>query len=347
MKKLGVLLVNLGTPDSLDSEAVGRFLKEFLMDPDVIDIPAPVRWFLVNVLIVPRRKHASLENYKKIWTERGSPLKYYLEDLSRGVAAQLDSGKFEMKHAMRYGNPSLRLAFQGWKDQSPEKIYVVPLYPQFAESSWGSTRLEVERVADEFGLKGILTFDPPFYGDEGFLGAQAALVDEVLKNKPWDHLVMSFHGIPERQILKADSSGQTCSATNKACCEKFDPVKHAHCYRAQSLETARGLARVLGLKSDQWSIAFQSRLGRTKWIEPHTDVHLENLVRAGKKRLVVVCPSFVADCLETLEEIGVRARERHLELGGESLELVPCVNADSRWVTVLSDRVKRFSNGPT
>ncbi|HEX4924497.1 MAG TPA: ferrochelatase [Bdellovibrionales bacterium] len=335
--KTGILLLNVGTPDDPTPEKVGVYLKEFLMDPDVIDIPWPLRWILVNVLIVPKRSHASAEAYQKIWTERGSPLKFHMEDLCQRFGDALGD-QYRVVYGMRYQNPSVRSALQLLKSWGPERILVVPLYPQYSLSSTASGEKEVHLQLKDLGIKTPVKFMAPFYRDPDFIEASASLIEPELKGA--DHLLMSFHGLPVKQIKKMDSSGAHCLARGD-CCAQVTPANEKYCYRAQSYETARKIVAKLGWPDEKYTVAFQSRLTQG-WIQPFTDELLPKLPKQGVKTLVVACPSFTTDCLETLEEIGLRAREQFLQAGGEELRLVPCLNAAPQWVGALSRMIQRI-----
>ncbi len=336
-KKTGILLVNLGTPDEPTAKKVGVYLREFLMDPDVIDIPKPLRWFLVNVLIVPRRSHASAEAYRKVWTERGSPLKFHSEDLARKVGEKLGPG-FAVRLGMRYQNPSIRSVLRDFQAEGIEEVRVLPLYPQYAAASSLSTEKAVTASLAELRYAPKLGFLPAFYDDDGFIESFAIRIREVLARGPFDHILFSFHGLPERQILKTDPNSFCFTRTD--CCDRICAQNVRTCYRAHSYETARLLASSLGLPKESWSVSFQSRLGRTKWIEPYTDVVLPELAARGARRIAVVCPAFVADCLETLEEIGIRAGEQFRGAGGEEVALVPSLNSEPAWVDTVARLAK-------
>ncbi len=322
----GYLLVNLGTPDEPTPAALRRYLREFLSDPDVIDIPAPLRFLLVNAIIVPFRAPKSAHAYQAIWSEQGSPLRHYTRSLFEKVAPRFQN----IDWGMRYGNPGCRPALERLREKGVNRIRVLPLYPQFAQSTVTSTMTHLQALIKRMDWKVELECLPPFYNHPAFLAAQAEQIRPFLA--PDKHLLLSFHGIPERHVLRSSPSCETCLP--KPACQRLE---HSHCYRGQSYDTAHGVARSLGLKPGQYSISFQSRLGRTPWIRPFTDHHLEELVKKGVRKLVVTCPSFVADCLETLEEIGVRERTRFIEAGGESLELAPCLNDSETWANAVTE----------
>ena len=328
----GVLLVNLGTPDSAGVAAVRRYLGEFLMDGRVIDLPGPLRWLLVHGAILPFRPARSAHAYRKIWTAGGSPLLVHGRALAEGVRRELGEG-FEVALAMRYGRPSMREVLAGLASRGVTELTVVPLYPQGAASSSGSSIARVYELAAGYWEPPRLRVVPPFFDDAGFLDAFASVARRSLEQARPDHVLFSFHGVPERHVRRSDPTGR-CLADGR-CSDALGPQNRG-CYRAQAFATARALAGRLGLDADRYSTTFQSRLGRAKWIEPHTDRRISELARAGVKRLAVVCPSFVADCLETLEEIGIRGREQFRSEGGEELTLVPSLNAEPEWVKAVA-----------
>ena len=333
MKK-GLLLLNLGTPDSTRPEDVGRYLKQFLMDKFVIDIAWPLRWFFVNVLIVPKRKFASGEAYEKIWTKRGSPLLFHLEDLATEVtklvkaSPKLEGHQIEI--GMRYGNPSIESALAKFQASGVDHVTVFALYPQYAESSTRSSEEETREAARRLGFKGELKFVPAFYEHPAFIQAYAHKILETFDREKPDHLLMSFHGLPVRHMKRVDKSGGKHCMESPNCCDRMTDVNR-DCYRAQCFATARALARELNLKPEQYTVSFQSRLGRAEWIPPYTDQMYKQLADRGVKKLAVVCPAFVSDCLETLEEIGMRGSEEFRGFGGEACTQVPCLNSDTLW----------------
>lgn len=335
--RTGVLLLNLGTPDAPTTGAVRRYLREFLGDPYVLDVPAPVRWALLNLVILPRRPRRSAEAYRKIWTREGSPLLVHGRALRRALAEALGPA-YVVELAMRYGAPAVRGALQRLHAADVARILAVPLYPQFSSAATGSSVAHLERELERMPELPPHEVFPPFYADEPFIAAWAAVARPALLEFAPDHVLFSYHGLPERQVKKTDASGRHCLASED-CCAVIGEVNH-NCYRAQCLATSRALAAALELDADRVSTAFQSRLGRTPWIQPFTDEVLPELAAAGHRRLAVLCPSFVADCLETLEEIGLRAREQWLASGGEELLLVPSLNADPAWVEALAVLVR-------
>jgi len=329
--RTGLLLINLGTPDEPSPGAVRRYLREFLGDPRVLDIGSIGRALLLNLIILPLRPATSARAYAKIWDAvRGSPLLYHSRDLATAVAEQLGDD-WHVELAMRYGRPSLSAALDAFARSEVERIVVLPLFPQYASSSTGTAQARVMELAAERWNVPALDFVPAFYNDRGFVSAFSQVARPVLDEFRPDHLLFSFHGLPVRHIVKSDPGGKVCFQ-RETCC---DDLRNPSCYRAQSYATARSLAGELGLAADRYTVCFQSRLGRTPWIPPYTDHVIDQLARAGTKRLAVMCPAFVADCLETVEEIGIRAREQFKAAGGEELVLVPSLNATKPWVDAV------------
>lgn len=333
MTRWGALLVNLGTPDAPTTGAVRRYLREFLGDPRVIDLPAPLRLLLLHLVILPLRPRASAAAYRTIWGERGSPLLYHSLDLTELVRARLGPD-VPVELGMRYGRPSIAGALERLRAAGAEEVVVLPLYPQYAASSTASSLAEAFRVAASTWDVPSLRAVPAFHADPGFLAAWEAVARPALEAARAERVVFSFHGLPERQIRKSDPTGAHCLAS-AGCCEALGAANR-RCYRAQSYATARDLAARLGLAPGGWEVAFQSRLGRTPWIRPYTDVRARELAAEGVKRLAVLCPAFVADCLETVEEIGGRLREDFLAHGGEELVLVPSLNAHPAWADAVA-----------
>jgi len=343
MKRTGVLLINLGTPDEPTPKAVGKFLREFLMDGFVLDTPALLRWFLVNLVIVPRRKNRSARLYQKIHSEQGSPLLFHTRSFADEVAAKLsDQGhQCVVEFGMRYGNPSIASALARLRAANVGRIIVLPLYPQYAESSYETAAVETTARARELGCADQLTFLPPFYDHPGFINACARQVGDHLAARSPDHIVFSFHGVPVRHIKRLDQSGQHC-LVKPDCCDAIGPVNQ-NCYRAQCVLTARAIANQLGLDRDFYTIAFQSRFGRTEWVQPATEDVLRSLAGRRVKNVAVFCPSFVADCLETLEEIAMRGRDVFVAAGGADLTLVPSLNSHPLWVKAVADWIVEAS----
>lgn len=328
----GVLLVNLGTPDAPTPRAVRRYLREFLSDPRVLDMPALSRWLLLEGVILRVRPRRSAEAYTKVWSPEGSPLLVNGHALREAVAQALGA-LHPVELAMRYGRPGIREALQRLVERDVRKIVVLPLFPQYASSSGGSAAARVMEEAGRLWNVPPVEILAEFPEDPGFVAAFAAVTQEALAGFDPDHWLFSYHGLPERHVQKSDPSGAHC-LVSASCCDALVPANR-RCYRAQCFATTRALVGALGLPPGSFSVGFQSRLGRTPWIRPYTDEVIPALARRGLKRLAVLCPSFVADCLETLEEIGLRARDSWCEAGGESLRLVPSLNAHPRWVDAV------------
>ena len=344
MSRFGVLLINLGTPDAPTPEAVGRYLREFLMDGYVIDVPKLLRWFLVNGLIVPRRKHQSAEAYRKIQLPDGSPLLVHTRALAQEVAQRLNQpgDNYIVECGMRYGNPSIKSALANLKSHGVSRIIVLPLYPQYAESSFETAVVETRRCARELGCEESLTFLPTFYDHPGFISAWAERIRASVDPETTNHLVFSFHGVPVRHLMKFHSDSHLRPTAE--CCAAITSTNQ-NCYRAQCFVTARTIAAQLDLHPDDYTVSFQSRLGRAEWIGPNTVDVFQDLAQRGIRRVAVACPSFVADCLETLEEIGIRGRETFLSAGGEAFQLIPSLNADAVWSEGVVDWIQSSTKG--
>lgn len=342
MNRTGVLLINLGTPDAPTPKAVGSYLREFLMDGFVIDVPKPLRWFLVNVMIAPRRKVQSAKAYQKVQLPEGSPLLVHTRALAEKVAAQLASeeNRYAVAFAMRYGSPSIAMGLEKLRAREVSRILVLPLYPQYAESSFETAVVETKRTALELGCADRLSFWPPFYDRPEFISACANLVAEYRHAR--DHIIFSFHSLPERHLERLDKTKQHC-LVKPECCDQISPV-NKNCYRAQCMFTARTIARQLELKPSDFTISFQSRLGRAKWIGPTTEDVLRALPSRGVERISVFCPSFVADCLETVEEMGIRGRETFRNAGGKEFQLIPSLNADPAWVETVAGWIRELNS---
>jgi protoporphyrin/coproporphyrin ferrochelatase len=334
---MGVLLLNLGTPASPSVPDVRRYLADFLSDPRVLDLRAPARWILLHLWILRSRPRRSAAQYASVWRAEGSPLLVHSRALCAALSEELGAG-FEVELAMRYGSPGIAAAMENLLRADVRKILVFPLFPQSASSSRGSALAKVFECASAIWNVPVLETAPEFFDDPGFTSAWKAVIEPRLAEFRPDYVLFSFHGLPERHLRKSDPSGRHCLAT-ASCCEVVGPANRA-CYRAQCAATTRALGSALDLAPDAHSMAFQSRLGREPWIRPYTDHVLPELSRRGVRRLAVVCPSFVADCLETVEEIGIRAREQWRAVGGEELLLVPSLNADPAWVGALAQMVR-------
>ncbi|MDX2031694.1 MAG: ferrochelatase [Blastocatellia bacterium] len=334
MKKVGLLLINLGSPAAPTPAAVGAYLREFLMDEKVIDVPAALRWLLVHGVIVPRRKHQSAGLYRNIWmVDEGAPLLFHTRALAEALRPRLRDS-YVVEIGMRYGRPSIAEGMSKLLAADVARILAVPLYPQYAESSYETAAIAARAAAGEQGCADRLAFLPPFYDRPEFIAACAIRVREHRTEFAPDHLVFSYHSLPERHIRRLDATRRHC-LRRADCCEEIRDVNRS-CYRAHCVATTRAIARELGLSQEAYSLSFQSRLGRAAWLGPQTEDLLRELAARGIRRVSVACPSFTADCLETLEEIGERARRVFLDAGGHELRLVPALNDHPAWVEALA-----------
>lgn len=337
-KKIGVLLVNLGTPDSYAKKDVRKYLREFLSDGRVIDIPKIFRMLLLYLIILPFRTRKSAHAYKTIWTKNGSPLLVYSKHLADKVQNILGEG-YAVELAMRYQNPSVGSALQKLKKQNIEQLVVLPLFPQYASAATGSALEKVyEELKSDWNVLPLKTI-PAFYKHEAFVSCFARRVEETLHNFSADYVLFSYHGLPERHILKSECAGKSHCLKANDCCQR-ESLDQSFCYRAQCFATTQAIARQLNLDEKKFSNSFQSRLGRTKWIEPYTDEVLPELAKKGIRNIAIACPAFVADCLETLEEIALRAAEQWKECGGENLKLIPSLNAGDDWAHAVAKMVQ-------
>jgi ferrochelatase len=334
MKK-AVLLINLGTPDNPSSGKVRVYLTQFLNDRRVIDIHPIARFILVNLIIVPFRSFKSARLYQQIWTDRGSPLLYHTLDLGKKLQAELKDD-YHVEVAMRYRKPSIAAALENLRKLKPSEIIVLPLYPQYASSSTGSTLEEVFRIIKKWEVIPGIRIVPPFYNHPAFLEALIFQAKKFDINK-YDHIVFSYHGLPERQIKKASQHYGNDTCVMGACCNRIT-VNNQFCYRANSMETTRRLVSALNIPEGKYTSAFQSRLD-DKWLKPYSDKVVAELAEKGAKNILVFSPAFVADCLETIYEIGTEYDEIFKEHGGEKVTLVPSLNADEKWVQALASIV--------
>lgn len=335
--KRGIVLMNLGSPDSTDVKDVRRYLNEFLMDERVIDMPFITRFFLVRGIISPFRAPKSAEAYKTIWTKEGSPLIELTRQLRSALQQQVDE---PVAIAMRYGNPSMKTAFDELleKESELEEVVAVPLYPHYAMSSYETAVEHAKEVHKKVGYTFQLNFIKPYYNNTDYIEALAESIKPYLQQE-YDHILFSYHGVPERHIHKGDVTGNHCLKANN-CCEVDSPA-HAQCYRHQCLVTTKLVAEKLGIGADKYSFSFQSRLGRDEWLKPYTVKRFEELPDEGKKKILVACPAFVSDCLETLEEIAEQGKETFLHAGGESFTMIPCLNVHPLWVKALASWVRK------
>lgn len=339
--KTGYLLVNLGSPDAPTAKAVRPYLRQFLSDPRVLDIPAAVRWMVLNVFILPFRPAKSAHAYRQIWTEKGSPLIVYGESLREKVQkilSEKEPNTYSVKLAMRYGNPSIEKAMKSFADEGILDVVVLPLFPQYASASTGSAVEEVYRTAALNWNIPHVRIIQPYFNHPKFIDNFKSVIQKEITLSDVDHVLFSYHGLPERHVKKSDlTNGKYCLASD-SCCSKLTR-ENQHCYRAQCFSTTQLLAHALGLSPEQWSISFQSRLGRDPWIKPFTDEVITRLPKQGIKKLAVIPASFVADCLETLEEIGIRAKADFIASGGETCMLVHSLNDHDEWAETVASWV--------
>ena len=334
--KIGVVLINLGTPDNSTPKSVYTYLKQFLNDPRVIDLPKFNRYVLVNWIIIPFRYKKSAHAYQQIWTNKGSPLLTHSQDLVDAVRASFDTNT-QVELGMRYGHPSIASAVEKLKDC--EKIIAIPLFPQYSSAATGSAiEAFLQILGQQWNIPEIHV-KKDFFNHPDFIRAYASIIKQHLDHHKIDTLMFSYHGLPERHL---DKSACRSLCTRSEPCPKPDEL-NTYCYRAQCYETSRLIAKELGLTTTDYVVSFQSRLGKTPWIKPYTDVMLAELRQKKVNNIAIVCPSFVSDCLETLEEINLRAREQWLALKGQDFIFIPCLNTHPTWVNGLVDMIKKFT----
>ena len=351
-KNTALLLINLGTPQSPTTKDVRVYLREFLMDRRVLTLGAVARWALVNLAILPSRPKHSAEAYRQIWTELGSPLLLGSQAVCAGIESAVEgnpsSSHVKVELAMRYGEPSIKGALENFRQDGVDRIIVLPLYPQYASSSTGSAVEEVLLQASKLWALPSIHVVPPFYDDPGYIDSVAGVAQDALRGFDYDHFLMTFHSIPESHVQDTDPSHSHCLASAD-CCARIGKNNRL-CFRAHCMHTAHALAQRLDLADDAWSVSFQSRLTKEPWLTPSTEAHLEALAQRGIKRLAIISPAFIADCLETLEELGIRGKEIFLGAGGDDYRLVPCVNGDTRFTdaaVALAARSGWLQNTPT
>ncbi len=336
-QKTGVLLINLGTPDSPETGDVRRYLREFLSDPRVLDMPAVARWLLLNLIILPTRPRKSAAAYRKIWMPEGSPLLIYSEELTAGVTEELGAN-YTVELGMRYGKPSIASAAEKLAAAGVDRLVAVTLFPQYSEAANGSAIACLEQAWKRLGEPAPLEIVESFYDDPGYIGPYVDIAKPLIEEFRADHVMLSYHGLPEKPLRNGLGAGHCLDSTD--CCEQPGVAARYNCYRAQCYATSRALMSGLDVTTDNCTTTFQSRLKGSKWIEPYTDVYVETLAERGVRRLAVLCPAFVADCLETVEEIGIRLRDQWIALGGEDLLLVPCVNGSRAFAGSVADWVR-------
>jgi protoporphyrin/coproporphyrin ferrochelatase len=334
----GILLVNLGSPDSPSVPDVRKYLREFLMDGRVLDTPWPVRFCVVNFAILPSRPKESAHAYEKIWTLDGSPLVVTSQKVRTKLQGRVT---VPVELAMRYQNPSIESALKKLAAKEVTHLLVIPLFPHYAMSSYESAAERVKTVTAKIAPQIKIEIQPPYFDAPDYIAALVASAKNHL-DCGYDHLLFSFHGIPERHLRKSDPTGCHCLAKEN-CCNVPSPA-HATCYRAQCFKTVAAFVTKANVPKEKYSVSFQSRLGKDPWLKPYTDFEIEKFPARGIKKLLVICPAFVSDCLETIEEIGMRGRESFLKFGGEDLTLVPCMNEHPLWISALEKMTVQFLN---
>ncbi len=334
----GALLVNLGSPDSTSVNDVRRYLDEFLMDQRVIDTPYLLRAFLVKGIILNTRSKRSSEAYKKIWTENGSPL----IDITRRLTQKVDAlSEIPVVMAMRYGNPSMEYGIKKLVDMGVNEIHMIPLYPQFAMATTETVVVLAEKIIAKRFPNVTLDHLPAFYDNQEFIDVLSNSIKNELEKTRAEHILFSYHGLPERHIKKSDITKSHCTIDD-SCCFTESPA-HKFCYRHQCLNTTASVVEKLNLSDEEYTNSFQSRLGKDPWLQPYTSETFKDLAEKGVKRLAVVTPAFVSDCLETLEEIAMEGKKIFMESGGEEFYTIPCLNDNDRWASLLANWINTWN----
>jgi ferrochelatase len=336
MKK-GVLLVNLGSPDSTNPKDVKKYLDEFLMDPRVIDVPRWARILLVRGIILNTRPKKSAEAYSKIWWDEGSPLIVISERLQKKISQKIN---IPVALAMRYGSMTLKKGLQELAEQGVDEVLTIPLYPQFAMATTETIDVKVAELQQEFFPQLKISSIPPFYNNPEYIEVLSRSISEALEHVDYEHLLFSYHGVPERHIRKSDITKSHCKIDGKCCQTPSDA--HRFCYRHQCYDTTRRVAETLQLKEGTYTTTFQSRLGFDPWLQPYTDRTIERMGKQGVKKLAIVTPAFVSDCLETLEEIAMEGKEIFHEVGGEEFTTIPCLNDRDDFAQFLVNRIEKW-----
>ncbi len=333
-KNVGVLLINLGSPKELSKKSVRQYLRVFLSDDNVVDLPKFLQQFILRLFILPFRPKNTLEAYEKIWTKEGSPLIISTESIANKLTEKTG---WNVEYAMRYEEPSIEKALHKFKKNEINKIYVISLYPHNAMATTVTTELETRNVAMNVSNDFELIFTKPFFDNEEYINAMVNSIRPYVENKSYDKIIFSYHGIPKRQAKKTDETGEHCFSTSNCCEIENDGSKD--CYRSHTRIASDLTAKKLGLKDDQWEIAYQSRIG-PGWLTPFTDKRLAKLPEEGKNNIAILCPSFISDCLETLEEIDIRGRETFLKAGGKNMTYIPCLNDSEDTINLLENLVR-------
>ena len=333
-KNEGVLLINLGSPKELSKKSVRQYLRVFLSDDNVVDLPKFFQQFILRLFILPFRPKNTLEAYEKIWTKEGSPLIISTESIANKLTEKTG---WNVEYAMRYEEPSIEKALHNFKNNEINKIYVISLYPHNAMATTVTTELETRNVAMNVSNDFELIFTKPFFDNEEYINAMVNSIRPYVENKSYDKIIFSYHGIPKRQAKKTDETDEHCFSTSNCCEIENDGSKD--CYRSHTRIASDLTAKKLGLEDDQWEIAYQSRIG-PGWLTPFTDKRLAKLPEEGKNNIAILCPSFISDCLETLEEIDIRGRETFLKAGGKNMTYIPCLNDSEDTINLLENLVR-------
>ncbi len=332
-KNEAVLLVNLGSPKNLDKKSVKQYLKVFLSDDYVVDLPKLLQQLILRAFILPFRPNKTLHAYKQVWTKEGSPLIVSTKKIAMKLAEKTN---WNVEIAMRYEEPSIKEALEKLKNQGCKKLFVITLYPHNAMATTITTEVEVRRIADNLFKELELVFIKPFYGNKQYINALKKSIEPFIEKNHFDKLIFSYHGIPERQAKKTDVTGKHCFSSEN-CCEIECPGS-ADCYKAHTVQTTNKVVKELGLDNENWEISYQSRIG-PGWLKPFTDKRLSAMPNNGIKSIAIVCPSFISDCLETLEEIDIRGRETFFNAGGEKMTYIPCLNDSENTIELLKTLV--------
>ncbi len=333
-KNEGVLLINLGSPKELSKKSVRQYLRVFLSDDNVVDLPKFFQQFILRLFILPFRPKNTLEAYEKIWTKEGSPLIISTDSIANKLTEKTG---WNVEYAMRYEEPSIEKALHKFKENEINKIYVISLYPHNAMATTVTTELETRNVAMDISNDFELIFTKPFFDNEEYINAMVNSIRPYVENKSYDKIIFSYHGIPKRQAKKTDETGEHCFSTSNCCEVENDGSKD--CYRSHTRIASDLTAKKLGLEDDQWEIAYQSRIG-PGWLTPFTDKRLAKLPEEGIDNIAILCPSFISDCLETLEEIDIRGRETFLKAGGKKMTYIPCLNDSEDTINLLENLVR-------
>ncbi len=332
-KNEAVLLVNLGSPKNLDKKSVKQYLKVFLSDDYVVDLPKLLQQLILRAFILPFRPNKTLHAYKQVWTKEGSPLIVSTKKIAMKLAEKTN---WNVEIAMRYEEPSIKEALEKLKNQGCKKLFVITLYPHNAMATTITTEVEVRRIADNLFKELELVFIKPFYGNKQYINALKKSIEPFIEKDHFDKLIFSYHGIPQRQAKKTDVTGKHCFSSEN-CCEIECPGS-ADCYKAHTVQTTNKVVKELGLDNENWEISYQSRIGQG-WLKPFTDKRLSAMPNNGIKSIAIVCPSFISDCLETLEEIDIRGRETFFNAGGEKMTYIPCLNDSENTIELLKTLV--------